>query len=246
MISRAPRSGLLVFTFASVHGLRFASPKPEAVDEDDGRVAGGVCRLAGTAPTARSAWPFQADSTQDLTMAHTPAVPPSRHMSPARRRGQDAAPPEERSDRLEHRHTINTRGTAAKPTINTKINNSSYTENLTGSAALTETQRLSRPEPPALSNPDRPQSQHHLTAQRHTPTPAPMAAQHHTAGVVEDPISAGSQTLLIPAVIARPAPRKAGGLSGLARPRIAAPMEGHRQGGVSRSSCCQRRSPKPG
>jgi hypothetical protein len=38
-------------------------------------------------------------------------------------------------DRVEHRHTINTGGTAAKPTTNIKINNNSYTENLTGSTA---------------------------------------------------------------------------------------------------------------
>jgi hypothetical protein len=55
-------------------------------------------------------------------------------MSPARRRGQDAAPNRRNDlDRVEHRHTINTGGTAAKPTTNIKINNNSYTENLTGS-----------------------------------------------------------------------------------------------------------------
>jgi hypothetical protein len=55
-------------------------------------------------------------------------------MSPARRRGQDAAPNRRNDlDRVEHRHTINTGGTAPKPTTNIKINNNSYTENLTGS-----------------------------------------------------------------------------------------------------------------
>src|SRR5215212_4464113 len=68
-------------------------------------------------------------------MADTAAVPPSRPMSPARRRGQDAAPNRRNDlDRVEHRHTINTGGTAPKPTTNIKINNNSYTENLTGSA----------------------------------------------------------------------------------------------------------------
>jgi hypothetical protein len=58
-------------------------------------------------------------------------------MSPARRRGQDAAPNRRNDlDRVEHRHTINTGGTAAKPTTNIKINNNSYTENLTGSPWL--------------------------------------------------------------------------------------------------------------
>jgi hypothetical protein len=58
-------------------------------------------------------------------------------MSPARRRGQDAAPNRRNDlDRVEHRHTINTGGTAAKPTTNIKINNNSYTENLTGSAEV--------------------------------------------------------------------------------------------------------------
>jgi TATA-box binding protein (TBP) (component of TFIID and TFIIIB) len=56
-------------------------------------------------------------------------------MSPARRRGQDAAPNRRNDlDRVEHRHTINTGGTAAKPTTNIKINNNSYTENLTSSS----------------------------------------------------------------------------------------------------------------
>jgi CBS domain containing-hemolysin-like protein len=63
-------------------------------------------------------------------------------MSPARRRGQDAAPNRRNDlDRVEHRHTINTGGTAAKPTTNIKINNNSYTENLTGSAADVMTPR---------------------------------------------------------------------------------------------------------
>src|SRR5215217_3030023 len=46
-------------------------------------------------------------------------------------------------DRVEHRHTINTGGTAAKPTTNIKINNNSYTENLTGSAGRADSSRRS-------------------------------------------------------------------------------------------------------
>ena len=73
-------------------------------------------------------------------MAHTAAVPPSRPISPARSRGQHAGHPNlpSKLDRGEHRHTINTGGTAAKPTTDIKINNTTYTENLTSSV-----QRLS-------------------------------------------------------------------------------------------------------
>ena len=81
-------------------------------------------------------------------MAHTAVVPPSRPISPARRRGQDAAPYRRNDlDRVEHRHTINTGGTAAKPTTNIKINNSSYTEKLTSSRGAEPT---SGPDKPAL------------------------------------------------------------------------------------------------
>ena len=67
-------------------------------------------------------------------MAHTTAVPPSRLCSPARRRGQDAAPNRRNDlDRAEHRHTINNGGTAAHNQEQTSRSTTTYTENLTTS-----------------------------------------------------------------------------------------------------------------